>query len=434
MNTKNETCKGENTMKNTLVIDNFLIFDHAEIDINKFTVFIGPQASGKSIVAKLVYFFYHLPEFVFDVTIKEGKRRELNTLLKNEFCEIFPKYAWNDLDFSIKFNTEYGDISIVHQKSKVLTFNFSDHYSNVIKQALALPKKFVASEARPRRVELRRYLNKEIHNLQWGFINNAESSLFIPAGRSFFATLSNNIFTFLSSDNKIDYFLREFGALYEWARDFYSYASDSKNSAKNHFDEICKNLLFATHFKRGDKDFLKNKKKNLIVETKEASSGQQELLPILFTMIARHSSLFVIEEPEAHIFPESQSDIIRYIVSTQIVNSNEKSFLFTTHSPYVLTTLNNLAYAGVLEAKLQQKNDVEGIEKLDKIYTIQERIPEKALSAYYFNNGKATDIIDKETGLINAEDLDKISDITSEKFSELIDLKLQYDNNAVEEE
>ena len=60
MNMKNEnvTSKGENTMKNTLVIDNFLIFDHAEIDINKFTVFIGPQASGKSIVAKLVYFFY----------------------------------------------------------------------------------------------------------------------------------------------------------------------------------------------------------------------------------------------------------------------------------------------------------------------------------------------------------------------------------------
>ena len=112
MNMKNEnvTSKGENTMKNTLVIDNFLIFDHAEIDINKFTVFIGPQASGKSIVAKLVYFFYHLPEFVFDVTVKEGKRRELNTLLKNEFCEIFPKYAWNDFDFTIKFNTDFGDI------------------------------------------------------------------------------------------------------------------------------------------------------------------------------------------------------------------------------------------------------------------------------------------------------------------------------------
>ena len=91
MNTKNETCKGENTMKNTLVIDNFLIFDHAEIDINKFTVFIGPQASGKSIAAKLLYFFYHFPEFVFKVALAEEKKRELLKILKENFCEIFPR-------------------------------------------------------------------------------------------------------------------------------------------------------------------------------------------------------------------------------------------------------------------------------------------------------------------------------------------------------
>ena len=139
-------------------------------------------------------------------------------------------------------------------------------------------------------------------------------------------------------------------------------------------------------------------------------------------MFIRSKYFFVIEEPEAHIFPESQSEIIKFIVSTQILNSNEKSFLFTTHSPYVLTTLNNLAYAGVLEAKLQQKNDSKSIEKLDKVYSIQERIPENALSAYYFNKGEVTNIIDKETGLINAEDLDKISDITSEKFSDLLEL------------
>ena len=56
------------------------------------------------------------------------------------------------------------------------------------------------------------------------------------------------------------------------------------------------------------------------------------------------------------------------------------------------------------------------------------------MDIYHFDNGKATDIIDKETGLINAEDLDEISDITSDKFSELIDLKLQGDNNTTEEE
>ena len=434
MNTKNETCKGENTMKNTLVIDNFLIFDHVEIDINKFTVFIGPQASGKSIAAKLLYFFYHFPEFVFEVALAEGKKRELLKLLKENFYEIFPPYSWNNKNFEIALSTEQGTISINHQPDKVLNFAFSEYYEDKIKNSLSLSKKFKSTDEKfPRRLELSRYLTKKIHSVPWGFIN-AESSALIPAGRSFFATLSNNIFTFLANDNKIDYFLKEFGDFYEWAIDFRSYPPSEREVVKAKFDDICQKLMHAVLVKRNKKTFLKHKDKNLEIEIKDVSSGQQELLPILATMFARAHYFFIIEEPEAHIFPESQSEVVKFIVSTQIVKSNERAFLFTTHSPYVLTTLNNLAYAGVLEAKLQQKNDIEGIEKLDKIYTIQERIPEKSLSAYYFNNGKATNIIDEETGLINAEDLDKISDVTSEKFSELIDLKLQYDNNAEEEE
>lgn len=419
---ENITCKGENTMNNTLIIDKFLIFDHAEIDINKFTVFIGPQASGKSIVAKLVYFFYHLPEFVFDVAQKEGKKRELIRLLRNNFYEIFPRYSWECCEFEIKFQTTCGNIIISHQPQKSLSFNFSEHYEKTIKNLLQATNKFASTEMLIRRIEIHRHLMNKIRETQWGFIINGESSAFIPAGRSFFATLSDNIFTFLANDNKIDYFLKEFGSIYEMGDKFLSYSPDERRVIKEKFDNTCKRLLHATLFTRNGKKYLKNNQKGLEIETKDASSGQQELLPILVTMFIRSKYFFVIEEPEAHIFPESQSEIIKFIVSTQILNSNEKSFLFTTHSPYVLTTLNNLAYAGVLEAKLQQKNDSKSIEKLDKVYSIQERIPENALSAYYFNKGEVTNIIDKETGLINAEDLDKISDITSEKFSDLLEL------------
>jgi hypothetical protein len=59
---------------------------------------------------------------------------------------------------------------------------------------------------------------------------------------------------------------------------------------------------------------------------------------------------------------------------------------------------------------------------LEKIYSLKERISADSLSAYHFDNGKVKNIIDKETGLINAEDLDKISDMTSEKFSDLLEL------------
>ena len=125
--------KGYYTMKNTLVIDNFLIFDHAEIEINKFTVFIGPQASGKSIAAKLLYFFYHFPGFIYKVAMSEGKKRELLKLLKENFYEIFPPYSWNNKNFEITLSTELGTISINHQPDKVLNFAFSEYYEDKIK-------------------------------------------------------------------------------------------------------------------------------------------------------------------------------------------------------------------------------------------------------------------------------------------------------------
>ena len=40
-----------------LVITNFLDIEHADIEIKSFNVLIGPQASGKSVIAKLLWFF-----------------------------------------------------------------------------------------------------------------------------------------------------------------------------------------------------------------------------------------------------------------------------------------------------------------------------------------------------------------------------------------
>ena len=46
-----------------LIIDNFKQITHAEIEIKDFLLLIGPQASGKSTIAKLIYFFKFLQQF-----------------------------------------------------------------------------------------------------------------------------------------------------------------------------------------------------------------------------------------------------------------------------------------------------------------------------------------------------------------------------------
>jgi predicted ATPase len=44
-------------MKEKIVIKNFSVLEDVDVEINKINILIGPQATGKSLIAKLIYFF-----------------------------------------------------------------------------------------------------------------------------------------------------------------------------------------------------------------------------------------------------------------------------------------------------------------------------------------------------------------------------------------
>lgn len=411
-------------MKNTIEIKNFLTIDTASIDITKFTFFIGPQASGKSIVAKLLYIFFHLPEYVLDTAFSRGKRRKLNETIINVFSEVFPQYAWNEKNFNICFKTDKGKITFNHEGNKSLSLGFSEYYKKIIDNIFSFSSKEPSAKDLGRdNIDCYIKIETMIRSSDWGFITGAGSSVFIPAGRSFFACLENNVFSFLSNNIHIDYFLKEFGMMYQHSKTLLTRFSQDNSEKSNSFSSVCKRFIGGTYLQKQQKDYIKNTKAGLEIEARDASSGQQELLPVLFMLFRKQHGLILIEEPETHIFSSSQSEIIRYIVSTQIVNSCQKAFLFTTHSPYVLTTANNLAYAGILENKFKQQNNKSALAKLDKIYKANERIALSDLSAYYFNDGRIESIVDIGSGMINAQKLDEISEKTDEKFSDLLSLE-----------
>jgi predicted ATP-dependent endonuclease of OLD family len=124
----------------------------------------------------------------------------------------------------------------------------------------------------------------------------------------------------------------------------------------------------------------------------------------------------IMEEPELNLYPASQKSEIEALV--KLNNSNPKNRLvITTHSPYVLTTFNNLLYAGMLAS--QYPNEIE------KIITKDLWIEKGKLSAFEIIDGKVKSIIDKETGLIQAEMIDKISNQINKDFESL----LEYDKS-----
>ncbi|MEA5421335.1 hypothetical protein VB712_19090 [Spirulina sp. CCNP1310] len=208
-----------------LIIHNFAGIKSLEIDVKKINIFIGPQASGKSVIAKLLFYCKQFIREIINQGINLKNKRDLDRELKNKFETYFPRDSWGNHDFSIKYII--GDESIEISKSnkeksrtEKIKIKYSDfylkHLTKVRKIATQFPEltysQSVVSQFRVMHDIRQRFLNDVIDQL--GSVPSFWQ-LFIPAGRSFFATLRNSIFGFLSENNNIDPFLIEFGGYYE---------------------------------------------------------------------------------------------------------------------------------------------------------------------------------------------------------------------------
>ena len=64
-----------------LIVDNFKQITHAEIEVKDFLLLIGPQASGKSTIAKLIFFFKFLQQYYIDLFGVDTPDMSVDTLM-----------------------------------------------------------------------------------------------------------------------------------------------------------------------------------------------------------------------------------------------------------------------------------------------------------------------------------------------------------------
>ena len=138
---------------------------------------------------------------------------------------------------------------------------------------------------------------------------------------------------------------------------------------------------------------------------------------------ALHRRLFFVEEPEANVFPSTQYDLVR--IFTRMTNEPvlDSSWVITTHSPYILTSFNTLIYAGQLA-----KEKPELKEEIAKIVPEKFWIENGSFRAYCIHDGVLKSIL-SESGLIDGEYLDSVSDTIEHEFDSL--LRLEYDHTEV---
>lgn len=379
------------TTSPVLTTKGFSCIKELTVEFRRFVVLIGEQASGKSITCKLYYFFTQaLRKIAWGCLREELDANEFKRRLIQEFGLIFPAVAWQRDTFSIDWKFGNRHMSITHRSGnkniKLELHDYEDHYRKALARISksTLDGKIDAIEGRWHREEL-------LSNI----ITEEFSALlvdYIPAGRSFFSTIQEVVFSLLSNNVGIDYFLKEFGRKLESFRRM-RYVSRA-DGGRDPFSELCRKILHGTYEYDGKDQWIITDVKHKI-RLADASSGQQEALPLLmvlsrlfsqdsFSLRSRSKNGFrvLIEEPEAHLYPTAQQDIVNTI-GRILMSGKSIGCIVTTHSPFILCCINNL---------LKYQRELQ-----------------KSVSAYHLHDGGGDVIYKYDLGLIDAERFDDIS-------------------------
>lgn len=394
--------------KKILHVENFGPISDATVELRAINMFIGEQSVGKSTLAKLITIF---TDYISLCKIIHGGESAWNTQLKDYNLDIYKSDAYHitydmaeeDQMFHIEFVP--GKISFFMKKGEVETNDVNE----ITTRILQLKKNSHREEA--------------VNKASIDFENNAlldilTNSIYIPAERIIYSVLTNLMPALALANSTIPKNLLRFMV--------------DLGNAKSEYPMLHIPLLNITfrHESSEDSIITDNEKKNIPMPA--ASSGIQSLVPLLLALkyatTKREYSSFVIEEPECNLFPTKQVELLKEIL--RIVKSSTRTLTITTHSPYLLSAMNNILFAGMLTEKYGNpvKEYVDGI--IPEVYQL------RACDCSVYSLGKdinggiyCMSLMDTTTGMIDFNSLDGISEELSNEFEALQNSAIGYIRN-----
>jgi AAA15 family ATPase/GTPase len=126
----------------------------------------------------------------------------------------------------------------------------------------------------------------------------------------------------------------------------------------------------------------------------------------------QHTKLYV-EEPEQNIFPETQRDLLYYFIET--VKTRDAHALFiTTHSPYILSALNNCLVGYMVQEKMPK-------EEREALKSNRAWIDPASVAAHEITpEGTLKPVQNKETGTIGKHYFNRINNEIMDEYYDML--------------
>lgn len=433
-----------------LVLNQLGPLEHCELDINKFIVFTGAQATGKSTIAKSIFFFKNVKNLLFmqlkkQYLLNSGEylenviflslKNRLMREIRSNFLQIFGTTWRMDISMYLKYQyTEDIYIKISLKENPVSPNYIWVDFSQVLENFLLSLQKELSVKKESEDFSAVEMFKEKIARI---FQDDAEI-IYIPAGRSMITLLStqlNYIYSSMDETQKknLDYCTQNYLERILMLKSNFSHGiaemiqnaihtTDTKVD-RNQLDsamELMSAILQGEYRNINGEERLQVSKERY-VKINFASSGQQEAVWILnvifYYLLKRKKSYFIIEEPESHLFPNAQKLMTEFIALAQFQNDNQ--IFLTTHSPYILGALNNLLYANKISARVNS-------DKLEKIISKNKRIAFSDISSYYIEHGTVKYCMDDEFESIQNEVIDGASYKINHDFDKMLKLEEEW--------
>ena len=192
--------------------------------------------------------------------------------------------------------------------------------------------------------------------------------------------------------------------------DSISFDQDERRQKVNLF--LVKEIVIQPYYKKiysstdEYKEDVKSFNSKLHEKDNEATEYFKKYKMISEHLFKTHNSQFIIEEPEQNLFPETQRDLVYYLLQ-ECFNKDGNRLTLTTHSPYVLYALNNCMMAGIVSDDMNEK-------ELVKLKCHHSKINPSDVSIYEIRDGYVHGTIQGKDGLISDNYFDQ-------KMKELMD-------------
>lgn len=364
----------------SLEIKNFGPISNLNIDVDKnINLIIGPQASGKSTIGKILFFCKKIRDYYVDFILQDSLFLQTHP---NELYINFLKYIRRNFmgcfgttthmsPFEIVYSYQSSQSVVISLKERYAFFEFTGGMEKEIRASLIDAYKiykenqsqanmsFVASFNN--KLNLKNEIKIHFTELANKIFGSDEDIIYIPAGRSLLSVLSDQLDVIDIST--LDLSMKEFMERIRITRTRFGTKLDSvvrdylktvqgqiKNTDIDIAKELIKYVLKAEYVNDTDGEKLYFDDTHW-VKLIYGSSGQQESLWILLLLfiiiLEKRKAYVVLEEPEAHLYPEAQRHMVEFIALT--MNSSNSKFLVTTHSPYILSSANLLIQSAIVE-------------------------------------------------------------------------------------